>query len=61
METNSERQVNETLTDSLLMDIISPGYLPDISALQVPAGKYQGQYCRTGCTSTVQGQLHVRL
>lgn len=44
METNSERQVNETLTDSLLMDIISPGYLPDISALQVPAGKYQGPY-----------------
>ena len=44
MATNSERQIGETLTESLLMDIMTPGYLPDISALQVPTGTYQGQY-----------------
>lgn len=44
MATNSEQQVNDTLTDSLLMDIMHPGYLPDISALQVPTGSYQGPY-----------------
>lgn len=44
MATNSEQQVNATLTDSLLMDVLNPGYLPDISALQVPTGSYQGPY-----------------
>ena len=42
MATNSERQIGETLTDSLLMDIMTPGYLPDISALQVPTATYSG-------------------
>lgn len=42
MATNSERQIGETLTDSLLMDIMTPGYLPDISALQMPAATYSG-------------------
>lgn len=44
MATNSERQLGDTLTDSLLMDIMTPGYLPDISALQVPTATYQGPY-----------------
>lgn len=44
MATNSERQIGETLTDSLLMDIMTPGYLPDISALQVPTATYSGPY-----------------
>ena len=44
MATNSERQIGETLTDSLLIDIMTPGYLPDISALQVPTGTYQGKH-----------------
>lgn len=42
MATNSERQIGETLTDSLLLDIMTPGYLPDISALQVPQATYSG-------------------
>ncbi|KAM7449939.1 Nuclear factorNF-kappa-B p105 subunit [Porites harrisoni] len=44
MATNSERQIGETLTDSLLIDILTPGYLPDVSALQVPPAAYQGPY-----------------
>jgi len=44
MATNSERQIGETLTDSLLIDILTPGYLPDVSALQVPPAAYQGKY-----------------
>ncbi|XP_073234456.1 nuclear factor NF-kappa-B p105 subunit-like [Porites lutea] len=44
MATNSERQIGETLTDSLLIDILTPGYLPDVSALQVPPTAYQGPY-----------------
>lgn len=44
MATNSERQIGETLTDSFVMDLLTPGYLPDISALQVPTASYQGPY-----------------
>ncbi|XP_078366707.1 nuclear factor NF-kappa-B p105 subunit-like [Oculina patagonica] len=44
MATNSERQINETMTDSLLLDILTPGYLPDITALQMPAATYTGPY-----------------
>ena len=43
MATNSERQIGEKLTDSLLMDM-TPEYLPDVSALQVPPAAYQGKY-----------------
>ena len=43
MATNSERQIGETLMDSLLIDILTPGYLPDVSALQVPPAAYQGK------------------
>ena len=51
MATNSERQIGETLTDSLLIDILTPGYLPDVSALQVPPTAYQGKYNNYNCYS----------
>ncbi|KAJ7381142.1 Nuclear factor NF-kappa-B p105 subunit [Desmophyllum pertusum] len=44
MATNSERQIGETLTDSLLMDIMTPGYIPDISVLQLPTSNYSGPF-----------------
>ena len=43
MATNSERQIGEKLTESLLMDM-TPEYLPYVSALQVPPAAYQGKY-----------------
>lgn len=43
MATNWERQIGETLMDSLLIDILNPGYLPDVSALQVPPDAYRGK------------------
>ena len=42
MATNSERQIGETLTDSLLIDVLTPGYLPDVSAAH--QGKYLWYY-----------------
>ncbi|EDO32923.1 predicted protein [Nematostella vectensis] len=36
--TQSEQQVGSALTESMLNEIIQPGYLPDISALHVPLG-----------------------
>lgn len=33
--THSEQQVGGTLTDSMLHEIMAPGFLPDISALNV--------------------------
>nr|ALG40993.1 NF-kappa B [Anthopleura buddemeieri] len=43
--TQSEQQVGSTLTDSMLHEIMAPGYLPDISALNVQMqGTYDGPF-----------------
>nr|ALG40994.1 NF-kappa B [Actinia tenebrosa] len=43
--TQSEQQVGSTLTESMLHEIMTPGFLPDISALNVQMqGTYDGPY-----------------
>lgn len=43
--TQSEQQVGSTLTESMLHEIMTPGFLPDISALNVQMqGTYDGKF-----------------
>jgi len=48
--THSEQQVGGTLTDSMLHEIMAPGYLPDISALNVQMDTgYEGWFHFNHC------------
>lgn len=60
--THSEQQVGGTLTDSMLHEIMEPGFLPDISSLNVQNEMgYEGRIASSsGFTGVMQGIWYTK-